>query len=465
MPGFIPLFAIAVAALPSATTEASITVGECWLGEPYSFATATCRIPLENKDAQPIRVEAQAHGVEISPASIVIPARGKAELTARVDVGNASGRLEYGVRLHPERGPDSIARLRGFAMSALDDPRPMVDFGVVDASARKDERTIALASHDTSAFRITGIEHVPDGVSATLADDHRSLKISLRPDASWGIVDDDIKLTIDTPHQHEAWVHVTADVHGDISIENNPFWFGSLPAGSKRTFLIPMTSRGGREFRVGKVDGAMADAAVDTVPCDNKAVYCKAVRVVFADSQPAGLTRGKLDVELPDSGRHLHIRYWGLLQNDAAANASTSPMPMPPQEDISAPWTEGVVDSVNAPVYALPGEDPLDKAEPGPPPSKDPPVGAGPLLKWNVADESGAYGYQVFRGDSADGPFVLQNERLIRVHPKDYRDIPYFWRDATASPGDAYWYYVGVVYKDGRKQALSPPHRKVAENK
>ena len=82
----------------------------------------------------------------------------------------------------------------------------------------------------------------------------------------------------------------------------------------------------------------------------------------------------------------------------------------------------------------------------------------------NIVGEAGAYGYQIFRADNKDGPFVLQNRDVIRIHSKDYADnavlLP---RDPTAVKGTTYWYYIGVVYKDGHKQVLSAPQSKVAQ--
>jgi hypothetical protein len=206
----------------------------------------------------------------------------------------------------------------------------------------------------------------------------------------------------------------------------------------------------------------MVKGTVDVVPCEPAAASCKAMRLVFDDSQRAGLTRAKLDVELPDLHRRMNVRIWGILQNSAKPAAERGMMPMPSETDISAPWTEGIVDSVNAPVYAVPTDDPLDVKE-GPPPPTEPPPGNGPLLKWGAADEAGAYGYQVLRADAERGPFVLQNAQIIRVHAKDYAGVPYYWRDARTTKGQTYWYYVGVVYKDGHRQALSTPRSKVAE--
>jgi hypothetical protein len=456
----LPLFASALSLL-SATTP-SLTVEGCSLGEPYAFSHTKCSIAVHNAEEHPLAVQFEAQGAVISPSTLTVPAKGFAEAVVDVEVGNAAGRVNRGVRIHPEHGADAFAGARGFARSALDDPYPQIDFGTIDVASKPTEKTVELVSHDAAEFRIVRVLDHPKGIDVSIDPNGHALHITPREDIPLGILDGDIKLSIDTPHQHEAWVHVSGDVHGDITIENNPYWFGNLAAGAGRTVLIPLTNRTGRAFRVGTVHLEMVKGNVDIVPCEPVATSCKAIRLVFDDAQRAGLTRAKLDVELPDLHRQIKLRIWGILQNSARPAAERGMMPMPPEVDISAPWTEGIVDSVNAPVYAVPTDDPLDVGS-GPPPPTEPPPGSGPLLKWGTADEKGAYGYQVFRADAESGPFILQNQQVIRVHAKDYAGVPYFWRDAHTTKGQTYWYYVGVVYKDGHKQALSTPRSKVAQ--
>ena len=457
----LPLIALALSLLP-ATTTSTLTVDGCSLGEIYAFSHAECRITLHNADEHPLAVQLSTQAATVAPTSITVPAKGSAEVLVSIDVGDNAGRIDRGVRVHPERGADATAWVRGFALSALDTPHPQVDFGTVQLAAKPVEKTVELVSHDAAEFRIVRVLDHPEGIDVSIDPNGHTLHVRPREDIPLGILDGDIKLSIDTPHQHEAWVHVSGDVHGDITIENNPYWFGSLEAGTRRTVLIPLKSRAGRDFRVGAVRLEMVKGSVDVVPCEPAASSCKAIRLVFDDAQRAGLTRAKLDVELPDLHRHINVRIWGILQNSATPAAERGMMPMPQDADISAPWTEGIVDSVNAPVYAVPTDDPLDAAH-GPPPPTEAPPGDGPLLKWGAADEAGAYGYQVFRADAESGPFVLQNAQVIRVHAKEYAGVPYFWRDAQTTKGRTYWYYVGVVYKDGHKQALSTPRSKVAQ--
>jgi hypothetical protein len=449
----LPLF-------PSATT--TLTADGCWLGEPYAFSEAECNVVLHNADATPLHVDIAASGAKVAPASLEIPANGSAHALVRVDVGNMAGRFERSVRIHSDRVADATVWIRGFVVSALDNPRPEIQFGTVDASGKLPEISLELASHDTTEFRIARVLSHPDGIDVDIDPNGRTLRTRIRDDAPLGIIEGEIKLAIDTPHQREAWVHVSAYVQGDVTIETNPYWFGSVEAGASRQVLVPVTSAAGAPFRVGAVELGMVKGHADVAACEHSSPACKAIRVRFDDLQPAGLTRATLDIELPDQHRHMNVRIWGFLLNDAKSAEAHTVLPAPPQPDFSAPWTEGIVDSVNAPVYALPTVDPFDVVG-GQRPPIEPPPGTGPLLKWQTASEGGVYGYQIFRGDSETGPFLLQNTRILRVHAKEYAGAPYFWRDEHATKGTTYWYYIGVVYKDGHKQVLSAPHRKVAE--
>jgi hypothetical protein len=92
----------------------------------------------------------------------------------------------------------------------------------------------------------------------------------------------------------------------------------------------------------------------------------------------------------------------------------------------------------------------------------DPP-GEGPLLKWTIANQKSVHGYQVFRGDSASGPFALMKPELIEILDNGDGPVAYRWRDASAVKGNTYWYYIAVVYKSGDRRALSGPQKTVAK--
>ncbi len=456
----LPVLAL-VPLFPFATSI--LSTDDCWFGERYSFSKVECRITLHNADSKPLHVELRARGITVSPDAFDIPAKGSAEAEVHLDIGNASGRFEWPIRVHSDRAADTTVFARGFAMSVLDNPRTDIQFGAVDASS-KATQSVELVSHEKADFRIGKVLSHPEGLDVTIAPDGRTLQAKLSENAPLGVIDGEIKLAIDTPNQREAWIHAHADVQGEVAIESNPFWFGDVATGAKGGALIPLRSVTGKSFKVGAVKLGMVDGKTEVTSCEPAVDGCEAIRILFSDTQRAGATRATLEIDLPDQGRHMNVRLWGMLHNATSAAAPDGgAMPQVATPDLSAPWTEGIVDSVNAPVYAVPqANDPMDVVG-GPPPPTEPPAGSGPLLKWATASESGVYGYQVFRGDSESGPFILQNAAVLRTHAKEYAGAPYFWRDEHAKKGLTYWYYVGVVYKNGNKQALSTPHRKIAE--
>jgi hypothetical protein len=88
-----------------------------------------------------------------------------------------------------------------------------------------------------------------------------------------------------------------------------------------------------------------------------------------------------------------------------------------------------------------------------------PPPGEGPLLKWRIANGLPVHGFQIFRADKEDGFFVLQNKLPIRSTATDEDSVSYQWRDTAATAGHTYWYYIGLLNKNGTKQQLTGPQR------
>jgi hypothetical protein len=64
------------------------------------------------------------------------------------------------------------------------------------------------------------------------------------------------------------------------------------------------------------------------------------------------------------------------------------------------------------------------------------PEGAGPLLKWQVANEYDIYGYEIYRSDSENGNFHRISDKIIeRLEGDQEVGSSYQWRDNTAATG------------------------------
>ncbi len=343
------------------------------------------------------------------------------------------------------------------------------------------ERRIELSSHDGADFRILRVTGKPDAVEATIAPDGRTLDVKLRKDAPWAVLDDYVKLAIDTPYQKQAWVRVTGDIHGAVAPKRNPVSLGFVAPGKHRQVAFDLTHAEGKSFRVGTMtlDGFKGRATARD--CEPAKLGCKSVMLHISDDQKPGVVRGTLTIELPDAGRNLAVKVWAILQAaqspetaqreaknsvTEASNKKSNASPQPAKAAI-ANAVEGSRKSPS-PEHAvtLAGESRTKSGAPqaskrAPAPMEPPPPGTGPLLKWSTSDEGSVHGYQIYRSDSKNGPFVLQDRKTIRAHPE--QGSGYQWRDTRAIHGKTYWYYIGVVYKDGRKDKLSPPERTVAK--
>ena len=79
-----------------------------------------------------------------------------------------------------------------------------------------------------------------------------------------------------------------------------------------------------------------------------------------------------------------------------------------------------------------------------------------PVIRWTTATEYESYGFDVYRGPTAKGPFE-------RVTPKPISgagtsDVPhsYEFRDTTARPGTVYYYYVEAISTSGSRRRMTP---------
>ncbi|MGA9422465.1 MAG: hypothetical protein WBW61_08885, partial [Rhodanobacteraceae bacterium] len=475
---------ILLAAGLASTAPSPITVDNCQFGEVHAFDSTECIFHVHNSSTHPISIDIKAGQPEDSatPSATDVSPGATVNVTAHIAIGNGVGDVKHYFRIGRADGDARAvyAYADGFALSALDQFLPNLAFGNVNIASEAPERDIKLSSRDNADFRILRITGMPDAVDATIAPDGRTLHVRIRKDAPWAVLDDYIKLAINTPYQKKGWVRVTGDIHGAVAPKKNPVSLGFVAPGKDRQVAFDLTHAEGKSFRVGSMtlDGFKGRAT--TRDCEPAKLGCKSVVLHIADDQRPGIMRGTLTI-VPDTGRSLAVKVWAILQApqpaeaaqreakkilpDASkknANASTQP---PRAAIANANDVSG--DSLHPKhVAALAGgsstksgASPAIKHEPAL--MEPPPPGTGPLLKWSTTDEGGVHGYQIYRSDSADGPFVLQNRKTIRAHPDKGSD--YQWRDTHVEHGKAYWYYIGVVYKNGRKDKLSSPQRTVAK--
>jgi hypothetical protein len=436
---------IAAIATPLAAAADALVVGDCSYGEVYQFAPAGCEVSIENASGKPVTLSITPvqPGTTVDPNKIVLPSHGRAKLSLHVATDNIAGVVTWTYRIEGAGDAPQFVRASGFVSSIFDSGHPQINFGEVDAAALPTMQTIALNSSLDPGMRITNIISSAPMLHARIGADGKSLSTNLDADAPWGSFDETIKLAVDSAQQKQVWVQVTGDITGDIGPPKAPYWLGEITRQPKLVLTVPLVDRDGRDFSIGKVESRDFAATYDNAACEPAHAGCRNLLIHVADSQPAGLFNSHIDVALPDRKKHLVVKIWGVLGEPAKPGETAEP-PAITKIPVAVPQDDGVT--------AMP---PL-KVQPDPP-------GAGPLLKWMIGQQQAVYGYQVFRSDTADGPFAPMPPSIIAKVENGRGPVAYRWRDTSAAKGHTYWYYIAVLYTSGERRPLSGPQKTLAK--
>lgn len=442
--------------------ESALSASGCDFEDVYAFSSVECSITVRNLSSRVVYVTAKPKesGDAILPTSVDIPAHAETSLKVRANVGHSAGEFTRFFDLQERAsGKTTTVRVNGFALSALDDPNPHVFFGKLDANAPSPTKRIAIDSHEIADFRVLRIIEKPAWANVNLAAGGRAIDVELRSDAPWGRLDGIIKLELNSPNQPQAWVSVNAEIDGEIRPKENRFWMGFLSDEKKGDVSLPLKNTSGKndKFKFGavKIEGIKGEGKI--VPCAPQSDGCALLQMDLSQETKTGVVQGSVSIDLPDYNRQLRVVIWGML-NRARQGADISFSELK-KEDASDESKDGLSSSSSAKISGGRDSD-LTTASP----VKDVKEVSGPLLKWSVKDDGGAYGYQIFRSQRKDGPFLMISPRLIRAVGHVNGLSKYEWRDESAKINQTYWYYIGVVGKDGAKRKLSEPQEKFVKS-
>ena len=456
IPGLLVSLAAAATPVPS-----HLAISYCDAGEHYQFETVTCAIELRNTGDKPVHVskgEAKFPWDSIDRGTITVPPKGAAYINAKVDLRNDEGVTRRAFRFatdepgHPYRGSE----VHAMVLSVLDQAKPTLDFGVVKLDEKLPDASISLSSREAADFRITAVASKPDWLDVTLDPDGRTVHATLRADVPWGLIHHDqfVKLKINAPQQPQAWVAVNAQVLGDVVPDGNPFQLGMMRTNGKHQFLVRLSSRSGKDFKLGKVDVQGIKGNAKTEACVPAATGCALVRLDVANDQPTGKLEGVLAVELPEYHRTLPVELVGLLLTPDTKIHDLDEL----LKEASAQGGESKASAAAKPLdLGKAIVDTVRKQEP-------PPAGNGPLLRWSVAHQEPIYGYVIYRADREGGPFLRVNKDIVRVVEEgDDKSGAYQWRDNSVESGKTYWYRIGLINRNGSRADLTGAQKVVAK--
>jgi hypothetical protein len=437
--------------LAAAPTFAQVTYEAQEVGELYQANIGHSTILFNNIGDKPVKI------LSVTPANAddkvgdfklptTVAPRTSVNIPVTVYSGMDSGdsRHNFNVETDIANRPRLTVPIHLFAMSVLDDPKPKADLGTVNTNSAPPVKTVNLSSREVPDFRITRIVEMPDFATAKILPDGHTVSIDGNPAASWGRHDGFVKVALNSTVQSQAWIHVTADVHGEVIPSQNPVDMG-LFRNAKPSLELQLRSRDGKPVKLGKISIEDMQAKVIRKACTGVIQGCEQLELSLTVGPAMGRIHGKLLVDLPDFHRQLPIDVFGwYLPEDVKTRSLEDALQKkssaePPPLDLKSALQNSTQTHSAAP--------PVD------------PPGHGPLLKWQVSNENNIYGYLVYRGDAENGPFLRVNKDIVHVDAGKGDGITstYAWRDDSATAGKTYWYYIGMLYRDGTKQQLSGP--------
>lgn len=452
-----PLVALMI--LTAVPAFAQVTVEAQDVGEVYQTNTTHSTIMFNNHGASAVKIlSVTPQFVQDSVGKFQFPAVVAPRTSVNIPV-IVSSRMDAGYRTHVFSVKTDLPKhveyrglVRMFSLSILDDASPKIDLGTVNTDKAPAAKTITLSSREVPDFRIERVIETPDFVTATILPDGHTVSIAGKTDAGWGRHEAYVKVALNSKVQPQAWIDVSADVHGDVIPSQNPVEMGVF-RDTRLPIMVQLKSRDGSAVNLGAVSIHGIKATTTKQACVGNAQGCAQISVQVAADQPGGQVRGQLLVELPDYHRILPIDMGGLYLpesikvhslNEMDEKSAKASKELPPLDLKSA-----LQQSTQAAVASPPAI----------------PPGHGPLLKWQVSNESNVYGYMIYRGNGEDGPFLRVDKDIIRIQGTvgDGQTHSYAWRDESATAGKTYWYYIGMLKRDGSKQELSGPQKVIAK--
>lgn len=439
-----------------------VQVSECDFGEVYPGKAAECLVEFSNPGDNAVRLHkiSGMFGNKSDVENLEIPAHGTKQVRWLLDIDTQYGTVGHYLKFYIEGDErPHYGKSHGFVANIIEQNKPLLDLGAVDiAEATRVPSQIRFSSNDVPSFRMTKVLSAPDYLDIKIGDDRRSVDVAVKDGAPWGAHDDYVKIAIDAPQQPLLSFQVKSLVQGDVVASSNPFAFGLLRTGANNEIAIRLERRSGGSLALGKMTLAGIVGKVKESSCVPTAKNCRLVKLSISDNQPRlGKLSGELRVDLPQDKRVLPIQLWGaLVKKEVVIRDLDKEFAAAAEKTKDAPADERQSPAVGGQKLT----DVLRRVSRN---SDTPPEGKGPLIRWQVAHETGLYGYNIYRADSADGPFKRVNADVVKVMSEDGSGAAYMWRDQSAVAGNTYWYYVATVAHSGEKKKLSDAAKVVAK--
>lgn len=442
-------------AAPSKATETihQLEVSFADVGIVYQYSAISANVVLINTSADSVRIDRIESSQKNAGATIKFVPHKLMPGDSTTVRFTLPGSDNVGLFAHifyaysnEQAKPIAKIAIRGFADWMVDPSSLSLDLGLVNYK-ESFQKKLFVESRPGTEVRITSILQKSSWIKADITDGGRSITLTADPKMPWGLFDETILLGTDNGIQSRASVHVRGEVRGAVVPSTNAIDFSIIREGQSAEQAVRLEDVANTRLRIGRVSVSGMKANTRIEECTPISALCKILKIDLPEQKLGEAPRGVLRIAFPDYDAELPIPFGG-----SVIGKNTVIRDLNKELEISASSQRSVTSALNSAVNA-------------PKPVEMPaPVGRGPLLKWEMANEGPIFGYEIYRSKSLSGPFARANDEIIsKLSNGPAGTSIYRWRDLHASAGEEYWYYIGVVYSSGRKEVLNTPQRVVAK--
>ena len=426
-----------------------LLVSDVDLGVVYSHSIKEIDVIVRNNSDKRLdiaKIVASTSRSEKRSTPVTVGAKGEARYPLEIDIGRRVGRFSIGfdIYLVDKVEPTSKFIVRGFADWLVDPASMKADVGIVaaDKPTRLEIFPITRPGAEVQLKKVNAADGV---IEVELSPAGKSAIVSTKKSTRWGAFDEAVDISTDSTLQPMVTMEIKGEVRGQVVPSVSVVSFGLIREGQSAEQIVRLSDSSGSAIRVGKISSRGADVSIKDEECIPTERGCRLLRLSPWNLKAGTAMHGEVAIELPDYSSILSLAINGFVIGK-----------------------DEQIGDLNGDRKSIKSEEPpiskLLKSAAAKPIEMNVPSGDGPLLTWRVTGNSAIYGFEIYRGLSSDGSFLRVSQPFIYpISVNAEVGAIYRWRDQTAASGTAYWYYIGVIFNDGRRQVLTGAQKIIAK--
>lgn len=436
-----------------APEQSLVIVDESDFGTAYAYEDVRTSVGLKNTSDKAVTIREVRPRLQTEKFLGVTPIRiapnARIDLDVSIQTGSGIGRIAkyFDIFADSKEAPIASFAARGFVDWDVDPESVSIDFGNIDLGNGV-ARTIEIKKQPGSLLVLDKVLHESTRFDMEIIDGGERIRLISKKDAPLGLFDDHLLISTLKSRQKKIGVRVRGQFVTRLVPSSNPVDFGLLRVGDTSEQIVRLSEIDGKPVKIGSIrtEGAAVKATLQD--CIPKSDSCRNLRLQLPEQEVRGQVGGIIYLELLPSKREFPLNF-GMVVIGKGTQIRSMDDDLKTAAETQAPVSDVLKNAIRKPVAPL--------EMPRPP-------GNEPLLTWQAANEYGVFGYEIYRGRSKSGPFErVTREFIRRLDASGQVGSVYRWRDTSAKAGTTYFYYVGLVYEDGRKSEFTTPQEIVAK--